>query len=89
MTDQFVAVSTGVNKKLVEKTDIASGVTYYAEEVSVPGIEATNYKTRLIKDPVTGVTIAETREQKGVVERQNWVYDASGVFIGVDAWVAE
>lgn len=86
MTDQFVAVSTGVNKKLVQKTDQASGETYYAEEVSV---EANNYKTRLIKDPVTGVTIAETRELNGVVERQNWVYDASGVFIGVDAWAAE
>lgn len=45
-----------------------------------------NYKYRFIIEPVTGQIIAETREQNSVVERQNWVYDASGVFIGVDAW---
>lgn len=86
MSDQFISISTGINKKLVQKVDAASGETYYAEEVAFSANETPNYKTRLIKDPATGVTIAETREQNGVLERQNWVYDSSGVFIGVDPW---
>lgn len=46
-----------------------------------------NYSTRLIKDAVTGVTIAETRTLGTVTEKQNWIYDGSGAYIGVDAWV--
>lgn len=47
-----------------------------------------NYKYRYVIDPLTGKIIAETREQNGIIERQNWAYDqTTGRFIGVDAWV--
>lgn len=46
-----------------------------------------NYSTRLIKDPATGQTIAETRTLGGVTERQEWIYDVTGAYLGVDPWV--
>jgi hypothetical protein len=48
---------------------------------------AGNYKFRYVFNLITGKIIAETREQNGVLERQEWAYDASGAFIGVDPWV--
>ena len=47
----------------------------------------TNYKTRLIKEPLRGKIIAETREAGGVIERREWVYDEQWKFIGTDEWV--
>jgi hypothetical protein len=54
---------------------------------SAGGGSEANYSTRLIKDPATGQTIAETRTLGGVTERQAWIYDATGAYLGVDAWV--
>ncbi|MES2586994.1 MAG: hypothetical protein V4536_08755 [Pseudomonadota bacterium] len=54
---------------------------------SAGGGSDANYKTRLIKDPATGVTLAETRTLGTVTERQEWVYDVNGAYLGVDAWV--
>lgn len=95
MSDQFVSILSGINKKLVEKIDPLTGRVYYAEEVHTDGGSSSstgssvevNYSTRLIKDAVTGVTIAETRTIGLVTQRQNWIYNASGAYLGVDAWV--
>ena len=58
----------------------------HAEVVYIIGsVSLTNYKTRLIKNGA-GLTIGETREQYGVVEKQDWIYDGSGAYLGVDPW---
>jgi len=71
------------NGDFIEVFSVQGGATSTASAASTD----TNYSTRLIKDPATGQTIAETRTLSGVTERQTWIYDTTGAYIGVDAWV--
>ena len=65
----------------------SSGALLVSSSPSGAESSGSNYSTRLIKDLSTGVTIAETRSLGGVTERQEWIYDATGAYLGVDAWV--
>lgn len=86
MTDRFINATDNQGSVLPRRFKDMGDGTHAEVSYIIGSVLVTNYKTRLIRNEA-GVIVAETREQGGSIDRQNWVYDGSGSFVGVDAWV--
>jgi hypothetical protein len=64
--------------------DISNG----SSSSSGSGSSSGNYTTRYTYDPTTNLLSYVTRTQGAVTEIQNYVRDATGTLLGIDAWVA-
>jgi hypothetical protein len=65
----------------------SSGALVVSSLTSGGGSSDTNYTIRYTYDPTTNLLSYVTRTQGAVTEIQNYVRNAAGTLLGIDAWV--